>query len=116
MPAQQEIESGVGGVPINLGGVGQQNRKGIGWNIGGCFFDIIDLIVMRVVDTGQIHALTTPRDSFALVEQYANSHVLETGNHANRIVIPQHPIQCALIAFQKSRFIIWNLLLISEPD
>jgi hypothetical protein len=30
---------------------------------------------------GQIHALITPRDRFALIEQYANSHVLESGDH-----------------------------------
>ena len=42
---------------------------------------------MRVVDTGQIDALATPEDTLALIEQYAHSHVLETGDHANRIVI-----------------------------
>ena len=73
MTAQQQTESGVRGVAINLRGVGQQNRKGIGRNVGGCFFDIIDPIVVSVVDTGQIDALATPRERFALVEQYANS-------------------------------------------
>jgi hypothetical protein len=92
MPAQQQVESGVGGVAINLGGVGQQNRKGIGRNAGGCLFDIIDPIIMRVVDTGQIDALAIPRDRLALIEQDANSHFFETGDHANRIVIAQHPI------------------------
>jgi hypothetical protein len=61
----------VGGVAINLRGVGQQNRKGVGGNVGGCLFDIIDPIIMRIVDTGQIDALATPRELFALIEQYA---------------------------------------------
>jgi len=34
-------------VSINLGGVGQQNRKSAGRNVGGRLFDIIDLIVSR---------------------------------------------------------------------
>ena len=87
MPAQQQIEPGVGGVAINLRSVGQQNRKSVGRNGGGRFFDIIDPIVMRVVDTGQIDALATPREEFALIEQYTNPHVLEAGHHANAIVI-----------------------------
>jgi hypothetical protein len=49
-PAQQ-IQSGVSGVdthgsasqsPINLSGLGQQNRKILGRNVGGRLFDIID--------------------------------------------------------------------------
>ncbi len=54
--------------------------------------DIIDLIVMRVVNTGEIDALAIPGKRFALIEQYPNSHFLETRDHANRIVIAQHPI------------------------
>ena len=91
MPAEQQVELDMGGVAINLGGVGQQNRKGIGGNRGGRFFDIIDPIEVRVVDTGQVDGLATPRDWLALIEQYANSHVLETGDHANRVVIPPTP-------------------------
>ena len=77
----------MGGLAINLRGVGQQNRKGVGRNVGRRLFDVIDPIVMRVVDPGQIDALATEEDRFALIEQYANSHFLETGDHANRIVI-----------------------------
>ena len=87
MPAQQQVKSSMGGVAINLGSVGQQNRKGVGRDGGGCFFDIIDPVIMRIVDTGQIDALATPGDRFALVEQYANSHFFETGDHADGIVI-----------------------------
>src|SRR6516162_769009 len=58
------------GVSINLGGAGQQNRKSVGRNVGGRLFDIIDLIVMRVVDTGEINALAIPGERFALIEQY----------------------------------------------
>jgi hypothetical protein len=51
-------------------------------NVGGGLFNVIDPIqLVRVVNTGQIDALTTPRDRFALIEQYANSHVLEIGDH-----------------------------------
>ena len=92
MPTKHQIKSGVGGVAINLRGVGQQNRKGIVGNVGGRFFDVIDPIEMRVVDAGQTDALATPRDRFALVEQYTNSHCLETRDHANGVVIAQHPI------------------------
>jgi hypothetical protein len=47
---------------------------------------------MGVVDTGEINALATPGERFALIEQYANFHCLETGHHENRVMIPQHPI------------------------
>jgi hypothetical protein len=60
MPAQQQVESGMASMAINLRGVGEQNGKGVGGNVGGRLFDVIDPIVMRVVDTGQIDALATP--------------------------------------------------------
>ena len=75
MPAQQQVESGVGGVAINLGSVGQQDGKGVDGNVGGRFFDVIDPIIMRVVDTDQIDALATSRERFALIEQYTNPMV-----------------------------------------
>ena len=92
MPAQQEVESSMRGVAIDLRGVGQQNSERIDGNGAGRFFDVIDPIVVRVVDTGQLDGLATPPERFALIEQDANSHVLETGDHANRIVIAQYPI------------------------
>jgi hypothetical protein len=48
MSAQLQIEAGVSGVAINLRGMGQQDRKGIGRNVRGRLFDIIDLIIMRL--------------------------------------------------------------------
>jgi hypothetical protein len=65
MPAQQKVESGVGGMPINLGGMGQQNRKSVARNGGSCLFNIVDPIVMRVVDTGEIDILATSRERFS---------------------------------------------------
>ena len=50
----------MGGLAINLRGVGQQNRKSVGRK--GRLFDIIDLIVMRVVDIGQIDATPLERE------------------------------------------------------
>jgi hypothetical protein len=52
----------VGGLAINLRGVGQQNRKSVGRNGGGRLFDIIDSIVMRIVDIGQIDATPLERE------------------------------------------------------
>jgi len=52
MPAQQQVETGVSGAAINLRSVGQQYRKGVGWNVPSRLFDVIDPIEVRVVDTG----------------------------------------------------------------
>jgi hypothetical protein len=42
---------------------------------------------MRIVDASQINLLTAARHRFAFVEQYSYSHVFESGNHANGVVI-----------------------------
>src|SRR5205814_400333 len=76
MPAQQQVESSVGGLAINPRSVRQQNRKAIGWNVLSCLLDVIDPIKVRVIDTGQINIVAASRDWLALIEQNPNPHVL----------------------------------------
>jgi hypothetical protein len=59
MPTQQQVKSSVGGVAINLRRVRKENRKSIVRNFCSRLFDVVHPIVMGVIDTGQIDAVTT---------------------------------------------------------
>jgi len=85
MSAQQQVESGVGGLPINLRGMGQQNSKGIGGNVGGRFFYIIDPIVVRIVDTGPLEKRSTATKR----ERQLTTHLTPAKFQPERLRSPQ---------------------------
>ena len=41
MSAQHQVEAGVRGLPVDFGGVGQQDSDVAGWNILSRFFDVV---------------------------------------------------------------------------
>src|SRR5580693_1457764 len=87
VPAEHQVEPSMSGVSINFWGMREQNGKPIVWNVGGRLFDVVDSVIVRVIDSGQIDAVAPARDRLALIEQHPNAHLFETGNHANGVVI-----------------------------
>ena len=55
-------------------------------------FDVIHAIKMGVVNAGQIDRCTPTLDRLTFIQQHANSHRFEIGNHANSIVIAEHSV------------------------
>jgi hypothetical protein len=98
MAAQQQIETGVRRLAIDLRRVRQEDGEPVVGNIGRCLFDVVDAIIMRIVDAGQVDRFTVARNGLALVEQHPDSHFFESGNHANGIVVSQHAIDAAVEA------------------
>ncbi len=47
---------------VDLRRVGQENGEPVVWNFGCGFFDIVDPVIVRIVDAGQIGKLTATRD------------------------------------------------------
>ena len=92
VPTQQKVEPSMRGVAIDLRSMRKENGKPVVWNVRGGLFDVVDSVEMCVVDTGQIDTVAIARNGLALIEQHPNSHLFETGNHTNRIVIAQHTI------------------------
>src|SRR5450755_1012715 len=92
VPTQQKVEPSMRGMAIDLRSMRKENRKSFVRNVRGGLFDVVDLVEMCVVDTGQIDLVAIARNGLALIEQHPNSHLFETGNHTNRVVIAQHSI------------------------
>src|ERR1700722_20673110 len=55
MSAQHQVEAGARGLPVDFGGVRQQDRDVAGWNIFSRFFDVVGAIEMRVVHPSEIN-------------------------------------------------------------
>ena len=47
---------------VDLRRVGQENGEPVVWNFGCGFFDIVDRVIVRIVDAGQIDKLIATRD------------------------------------------------------
>src|SRR6516162_10820555 len=90
--AQQQIKVRKGRLPIDLRRVRQQDRELLAWYSGNGLFNVVRTIEMRVIDADKMHALLLALDCFAFIEQHSDPHPLQTGNHANRIVISQYAV------------------------
>ena len=90
--AQQELEVGVGGLPVNLRRVRDENRKRFVRDIGGSLLDIVDAVEMGIVNARKVDVRAAARDRLAFVEENLDAHVLEPGNEADRIVIAEDAV------------------------
>src|SRR5262245_25633921 len=51
---------------------------------------------MGIIDTGEIYALSVTFDYLTFIEQHSDAHLLKTGQHSDRVVISQYPINRSL--------------------
>ena len=65
-------------------------------NAGRRLFDIVDPKIMGVVNACQIDCGAPTRDRLTFVEEHANPHSFEIGDHADGIVIAEHAIDWPL--------------------
>ena len=98
MAAQQEIEVGMGSLPIHFRRVRDQNRKLVVGYRGSRLLDVVHSVEMGIVDAAEIEALAAALNNVALVEQHPYSHRLQSRHHANRVVIAEHAVDWALEA------------------
>ncbi len=94
--AEHGPEAGVGGMPVDLRGVGQQQGAGVRRYPGDRLVDVVDLVIVGVVDPDQVQQGPVPLYSHRLVEQYPDAHVLEPGDQADAVVIAEHGIDRTL--------------------
>jgi len=59
--------------------------------LGNGFLDVVDPVVVRVVDADEMDALIAALEGFGLVEQHADPHFLQPRDHADRVVVAEHP-------------------------
>ena len=98
MAAQQEIEVGMGSLPIHFRRVRDQNRKLVVGYRGSRLLDVVHSVEMGIVDAAEMKALAAALNNVALVEQHPYSHRLQSRHHANRVVIAEHAVDWALEA------------------
>ena len=55
MATEKQIEAGMCSLAINFRCMRQQDRKSVVRNFGCCLFDVVDPIVVRIVDAGQVN-------------------------------------------------------------
>ena len=103
MSAQHQVEAGVRGLPVDFGGVRQQDRDLAGWNILSRFFDVVGAIKMRVVHPSEIDRSRAAPYGEAFVEQRANAKRFEVGNHGNRIMVAEHRVDVATQLLTQTR-------------
>ncbi len=92
VPAQQQIESRMRGLPVNFRRVGQKNREVFVRNCVRGFLDIVHSVKVGIVDPRQMNPLPAAFDDNAFVEQHSYPHRLQVGDHADRIVIAQNAV------------------------
>src|SRR6478672_465491 len=98
MAAQQEIKVGMGSLPIHFRCVRDQNGKLVMGYRGSGLLDVVHSVEMGIVDATEIKALAAALNDVALVEQHPYSHRLQSGHHANSVVIAEHAVDWALEA------------------
>src|SRR3954470_7853486 len=96
MATEKDIETGMCGLAINFGRMRQQDGESVARNSGCRLLDVIDAIIMRIVDPGEVNRFICARYDLAFVEQYSDPHVFKFGNHENRIVVSQHGVDRSL--------------------
>jgi len=92
MPAEQQVEIGMRRLPVDLGRMRQQDRKFAAGKARRGLFDVVGAVVVSIVDPDQMDVLVTAFEGFGLVEQHADAHLLERGDHADRVVVAQHAV------------------------
>ena len=87
--AEHEVEAGVGGLAVDLGGVGEEDGGGVGRDVGGGVVDVVGAVVVGVVDTGEVEVLVSAGDGGGLVEEHADAHGFDGGEHADAVVVSE---------------------------
>ena len=104
MSAQHEVKPGVGGLPVDLWSVREQDGDTTVWNVCGRFFDVVGAVEMRVPPPPRDRSKPGPGAyGDGLVEQLANTKCFEVWNHGNRIVVAKHSIDVAAMRFTPRR-------------
>src|SRR5262245_26271201 len=62
MATQKQIEASMCSLTVNFRCMRQQNRERAIWNSGRCLFDVVDPIVVRIVNAGQVNRFIAARD------------------------------------------------------
>src|SRR6476660_1268402 len=83
MATEKDIEASMCGLAVNFGRMRQQDGESVARNFGCRFLDVIDPIIMRIVDAGEVDRVISARNDLSFVEQYSDSHVFKFGNHEN---------------------------------
>src|ERR1035437_6741205 len=96
MPAQQQIEIGMGGLSIDFWGMRQEDGEFPIRYLRSGLFDIVDPKVVRVIYSSQINPLIAARDRLALIEQHPYSHGFQPRNHLDRVMIAEHAINWSI--------------------
>ena len=73
MPADQHIEIGIGGLPIDFWGMGYQNGEFTWRDSDRCLFNVVHSVKVCVIDADKMNALATALDRFRLIHQDSNS-------------------------------------------
>ena len=90
VPAQHQIEFGVCRLAIDLRRVRQQDRKPVIGQLRNRLLDVVDPVIVRVVDADDMDALVAAHQGLGFIEQHANPHLLQPGDHADRVVVAEH--------------------------
>ena len=85
--AQEQFEISVRRLTVNFRRMRKQDGKFVVRDFGRRVLDIVGPVVVCVIDAGEMDALTVKGDSLGLVEQHPYSHLFQTGNHTDRVMI-----------------------------
>ena len=96
MPAQQQLEPRMRGLPIDFRGMRQQDRKLPGRHARCRLFDIVDPVVVGIVDADEVNVLPAPLDCRRLVEQHPDPDLLQVRYHAYRVMVAQDAVHRTL--------------------
>ena len=92
VPAQEQIESGMRGLPVYFRRMGQKNRELFERNRVRGFLDIVHPEIMGIVDTRQMNPLAAAFDDNAFIEQHSYPHPLQVGDHTDRVMVAQNAV------------------------
>jgi hypothetical protein len=90
--AQKKLKIGVRRLPVDFRRMRKQNGKLIMRDSGRCILDIVSPVVMSIVDASEMKTLTVKSDRLRFVKQHPYTHLFQSRDHTDRIVIPQHAI------------------------
>src|SRR5512132_683043 len=96
MATQQHIEIGMGGLAIDFGRMGKENRKLVVRELGRNLFDVVGAIVVSIVDADQMDALIPANDRLHFIEQHSDAHFFHARNHADGIMVSEHAVNRTL--------------------
>jgi hypothetical protein len=90
--AEEQFEISVRRLAINLRSVRKQDGKFVLWDSGRRVLYVVGPVIVGVIDSGEMNPLTVKGDRFGFVEQHPYSHLLQTGNHLDCVVIAQNAV------------------------